>query len=87
MRQHAARGRTRRDLGDGGERERPRHDPSLRANDPHRLFVFRPDTRRGVVLEAVMLLGDVGLSDRGFESELAWGRAQIDDTRAEACSD
>ncbi len=62
-------------------------DPSQRANDPHRLFVFRPDARRGVVLEAVLLLGDLGLSERGLESELAWGREQIDDTRTSACSD
>jgi hypothetical protein len=62
-------------------------DPSLRASDPNRLFVFRPDPRRGVVLEAVMLLGDVGLSERGFEAELAWGRAQIDAQRSAACSD
>ncbi|MFN7701590.1 MAG: hypothetical protein ACK6CU_20450 [Deltaproteobacteria bacterium] len=62
-------------------------DPSLRENDPNRLFVFRPDPRRGVVLEAVMLLGDVGLSERGLESELAWGRAQIEMQRSAACSD
>lgn len=62
-------------------------DPSLRASDPNRVFVFRPDPRRGVVLEAVMLLGDVGLSERGFEAELAWGRAQIETQRAAACSD
>ena len=62
-------------------------DPSQRVNDPHRLFVFRPDTRRGVVLEAVLLLGDVGLSERGLESETAWGRQQIEGARASACSD
>jgi hypothetical protein len=62
-------------------------DPSLRVNDPNRLFVFRPDPQRGVVLEAVMLLGDVALSERGFESELAWGREQIAAQRNAACSD
>ena len=62
-------------------------DPSQRANDPHRLFVFRPDTRRGVVLEAVLLLGDLGLSERGLASETEWGREQIDGASAEACSD
>jgi hypothetical protein len=62
-------------------------DPSQRANDPNRVFVFRPDPRGGVVLEAVMLLGDAGLSERGLEAELAWGREQIDATRTAACSD
>lgn len=62
-------------------------DPSQRANDPHRIFVFRPDPRRGVVLEAVMLLGDAGLSDRGLEAELAWGRAQIEENLHASCSD
>jgi hypothetical protein len=62
-------------------------DPSLRASDPNRVFVFRPDPRRGVVLEAVLLLGDVGLSERGFEAELEWGRGQIAAQRSAACSD
>jgi hypothetical protein len=61
-------------------------DPSQRANDPHRLFVFRPDTRRGVVLEAV-LCSDHGLSERGLASEDRVGREQIDGASAEACSD
>lgn len=62
-------------------------DPSQRAHDPHRIFVFRPDARRGVVLDAVLLLGDAGLSERGLAAELEWGRAQIPATRASACSD
>ncbi len=62
-------------------------DPSQRAHDPHRIFVFRPDAQRGVVLDAVLLLGDAGLSDPGLAAELEWGRAQIDQTREERCSD
>jgi hypothetical protein len=33
------------------------------------------------------LLGDVGLSERGFEAELEWGRGQIAAQRSAACSD
>jgi len=62
-------------------------DPSQRAHDPHRIFVFRPDTQRGVVLDAVLLLGDAGLSDPGLAAELEWGRAQIEQAREARCSD
>ena len=62
-------------------------DPSQRALDPHRVFLFRQDPRLGLVLDAVLLLGDAGLSERGLASEVEWARAQIEGARAAGCAD